>query len=207
LKSKRKRSNDQGLEGRSLAPNFYTQYSQRGFTLIELLVATSILGVIGLTILTAFASGLHVFERVQAFGGAQAEVLLAFEEMEKDIKDVFPLSSIAFEGDAQSIAFPVIVETSEIIDGEEGFVSSIGKVSYYIDDAVYIENVGRGLMRAVQDYSQAIAGTEAAADQSEYPTPIEDLAFEYYYFDEESEQYGWQSSWSGEDEFLPLQCQ
>ena len=91
---------------RILYANRCTLYAEKGFTLIEILVATSILGIIGLTILTTFASGLHVFERVQTFGGSQADVLLAFEEMEKDIRNVFPLSTIAFEGDTQSMTFP-----------------------------------------------------------------------------------------------------
>jgi len=198
----------QDLEGHEksdsyfLFPSPYPLSPKKGFTLIEILVATSILGVIGLTILTTFASGLHVFERVQAFGGVQSDVLLAFEEMERDIKNIFPFSTIAFEGSTQSIAFPAVIETSELIDGKEELVSTIGRVSYYIDDATYIGDREKGLMRAVQNYSQAVAGEEVAEDQNDYLTPLEDLSFEYYYFDEEAETYGWQGSWSGEDETL-----
>ena len=176
--------------------------SEKGFTLIEVLVATSILGVIGLTILTTFASGFHVFERVQTFGGPQADVLLALEEMEKDIRNVFPLSTIAFEGDTQSMTFPAVIEAFEMIDGEEKIISSIGRVSYYIDDATYVNEVTKGLIRAQHNYSQAIAGAQAQEDQSETLASIEDLALEYYYYNEEAEEHGWQSSWSSEEENL-----
>jgi len=191
----------EGLEGRNLTPNPYTPNPKQGFTLIELLVTTSILGIIGLTILTTFASGLNVFERVEAFGGAQTDVLLALEEMEKDIKNVFPFSTIMLEGDAQSITFPAVIETYEP-DDEENIISSVGTISYYIDDATYIDNVAKGLMRAVRNYSQAIAGAEAAEDQSSYLAPIEDLSFQYYYYDENLEEYGWKDSWNDTDETL-----
>ena len=176
--------------------------TQKGFTLIEILVATSILGVIGLTILTTFASGLRVFERVQTFGGSQADVLLAFEEMERDIRNVFPLSSIPFEGDAQSMAFPAVIEVFEEDGDEEDIVSSIGKVSYFIDDATYINEVAKTLIRVQQNYSQAIAGAQAQEDEREPLAAIEDIAFEYYYYDEDAETYGWQSAWSTEEENL-----
>ena len=176
--------------------------SDKGFTLIEIMVATSILGVIGLTILTTFASGLHVFERVQTFGGPQADVLLALEEMEKDIRNVFPYSTIAFKGDTQSITFPTVIETFETIDGEEEVVSSIGKVSYYIANVTYINEITKGLIRAQHNYSQAITGVEAPEDQSETLASIEDLAFEYYFYNEDTEEYGWQSLWSAEEENL-----
>jgi prepilin-type N-terminal cleavage/methylation domain-containing protein len=180
----------------------HTLSAEKGFTLIELLVATSILGIIGLTILTTFASGFHVFERVQAFGGAQADVFLAFEEMEKDLKNLFPLSSIAFEGDAQSVAFPAVIETSELIDGEESVVSSVGKVSYFTDQATYFNDAEKGLTRAAQGYAQAIAETEAQDDQKITLAPVESLLFEYYTYNEETKEYGWQGSWSGKDENL-----
>ena len=176
--------------------------AQKGFTLIEILVATSILGVIGLTILTTFGSGLHVYERVQAFGGSQAEVLLALEEMERDIKNVFPMSTVAFEGDSHRIAFPAVIEILEIIDGKESVVPSVGRISYYIDEATYIDNAGKSLMRVEQNYSLAIAGGDAQEDQGESLALIEELAFEYYYYDENAQTYGWQNSWSGEEETL-----
>ena len=68
--------------------NFDTSHFKKGFTLIELLVSTSILGIIGLTILATFGSGFQVYERVDNFGGAQAEILLALEEIERDLRNV-----------------------------------------------------------------------------------------------------------------------
>ena len=187
---------------RELCANRCSLTARDGFTLIEILVATSILGVIGLTILTTFGSGLHVYERVQAFGGSQAEVLLALEEMERDIKNVFPMSAVAFEGDSHRIAFPAVIEILEIIDGKESVVPSVGRISYYIDEAIYMDDVEKSLMRVQQNYSLAVAGGDAQEGQGETLALIEDLAFEYYYYDEEAKTYGWQNSWSGEEETL-----
>jgi len=136
--------------------------SDEGFTLIELMVAASIIGLIGLTILTTFGSGFYVYERVQSFGGVQADVLLSLEEMEKNLRNLFPSSTIGFEGDAQSIAFPTIVETIETVDAEEVVTSSVGKISYYLDD---VDGDTRALMSKQQDYSQAVAKIETAEGQ------------------------------------------
>ena len=72
-------------------------YASNAFTLIELMVSSTILVLIGAAVLTTFASGLHVYERVQSYGGVQADVLLALEQMEHDIANTFMLSEVPFE--------------------------------------------------------------------------------------------------------------
>ena len=167
---------------------------KQGFTLIELLVATSIMGIIGLTILTTFGSGFHVYERVQTFGGAQADVLLALEEIEKNLRNVFPMSTIAFVGDAQSITFPAVIEKLETIGDEEKVLLSIGKISYSFDSET------KEFIRSEQDYSQAVAGSEGNAAQRNILGLIEDIKFSYYSHNKEEEAFSWKDSWSAEEE-------
>lgn len=83
-------------------------FAKNGFTLIEVLVSASILGVIGLTILTTFGSGFHVYQRVQTYGGVQANVLLALEEIEQNLHNAIVLSTLKVEGDAKAIAIPIV---------------------------------------------------------------------------------------------------
>jgi len=172
-----------------------------GFTLIELMVAASIMGVIGLTILSTFASGFHVFERIQSFGGAQADILLALEEMEKDLKNTFPYLTFPFEGDTQSMIFPAVIETIRTDDDEEENISLIGRISYFVEDAIYLNEVSKGLIRVEQNYSQASAGNEVTVEQGNILAYIEDLSLEYYSYseDEDAQDYGWVSSWSDDE--------
>ena len=170
----------------------------KGFTLIELMVSASILGFIGLAILTTFGSGFHVYERVQSYGGLQADALLSLEEMERDLRSAFPFSTIGFEGSAQKIAFPAMIETVEMIEDEERIVPSVGKVSYYIKE----DNEQSVLIRDQWGYSQA-GKAQAKEYQSSLLTYVKELQLSYYYFDEENSEYGWKESWSEEDENLP----
>lgn len=169
-----------------------------GFTLVELLIAASILGMIALAVLSAFATGFHAFERVQAFGGARAQVLLALEEMEKDLRNTFRLAQIPFEGGTQKAAFPAIVTD---VDDEGNGVVSPGRKSYYFDSQEKV------LMVQEEDYVQAHAESPAAAPV--VLAPIENLKFQYYFYiktikqdGKESIEYGWKDVW-GQDDGMP----
>src|SRR3990167_7818362 len=109
-------SREQGLD-KGLNPIPSTLNPEQGFTLIELMVAASILGLIGLAILTTFGSGFSVYERVQAYGGTQADALLALEEIERDVRNIFQMPTIPVEGGSDRVAFPAIIETVEEGEG------------------------------------------------------------------------------------------
>lgn len=173
---------------------------EKAFTLIELLVAASILGLIGLAILTTFGSGFRVYERLQSFGGVQADALLSLEEMEKNLRNIFPFSGIGFEGDAQGMAFPKVIDTLETVGDEEGVVSSVGRILYYLDEA---GDGTKALMSRQQDYPQAVAEPNTEGDQGNTLAVVEDMKLSYYFFDEEAGGYGWKDSWIAEDGALP----
>jgi len=174
--------------------------TEKGFTLIEVLVATSILGLISLTILTTFGSGFAVYERVQSYGGGQADALLALEEMETRLRSLFPFSEIRFEGEAQKISFPAIIETIVIVDDEDMAVSSIGQISYYLDRQ---ENDETMLTSGQKNYSQALSGVEAVENISVSLASVKDLRFRYYAFDKKEGTYVWKDSWPAEEVNLP----
>jgi len=171
----------------------YTLSAKNGFTLIELLIATSILGVIGLTILATFGSGFHVYQRVQTYGGVQANVLLALEEIEQNLRNAIVLSTIRVEGDSQAIAIPAIIESVEIDKGEERIVSSVGRVSYFFDDAA------ESLIKTEQDYAQVISKINAREDQTESLATIDGMTISYYSYDEEEKTYNWSNLWDVEE--------
>lgn len=162
------------------------------------MTSASILGLIGLAILTTFASGFHVYERVQSFGGLQADVLLSLEEMERDLSNTFPFLGIGVNGEAREITFPAMIEAIELVEGEETAVLSVGRVSYYLDS----EGEQKTLVRNAEDYSGAGSDDKSGEGQSRSLTYVKDLTLSYYFFDEENQEYVWKESWS-EEEGLP----
>ena len=170
---------------------------QSGFTLIELMVAASIMGLIGLAILTTFGSGFSVYERVQAYGGTQADALLALEEFERDVRNIFPMPTIPVEAEADRIAFPAVIETyEEEEEGDTQLHSSIGKISYFLE-GMGVE--GKVLKKSTQNYSGAVAGSTDSADTGETLVTVNNLAFRYYSYNPEEGKYHWGDTWS-EDE-------
>jgi len=176
--------------------------SRRGFTLVEVLVAATILGFIGLAILTTFGSGFHVYERIQSYGGVQTDALLSLEEIEKNLRNTFPLSSIGFKGDEQQLSFPVLIEKSMISgNGEEVFYSSVGRVTYYLEDRGAEK---KALKKKLQDYPQAALESETASFSETTSVPyVKDLAFRYFSYDDKSQGYAWTNAWTQEDGGFP----
>lgn len=167
---------------------------RRGFTLIELLIAASILGMVSLAVLSVFGTGLRTFDRVQAFGGSQAGLLLFLEKFETDVRNAFELPGASFSGSARSMSFAGV--TSKLDEEDNPFVA-LGKKSYLFDDA---QNV---LVSQEEDYPEALSSSSDV--RSERVAAVTDVRFQYYAYTKEVEEeqekieYGWQDAWSEED--------
>jgi prepilin-type N-terminal cleavage/methylation domain-containing protein len=180
-----------------LSPERYTLNAKQGFTLIEVMIAASILGVIGLTILATFASGFRVYERIQTFGGAQADVLIALETLERDLHNTFFLSSIPVSGTSASIAIPAVIEVVETVDGEEKLLTSLGRYFY-----TYSSSDG-SIKRVQQNYGAAASDKAPDVDDIDPLANVEDITFSFYAYDQENQQYSWSSGWDkGENKVL-----
>lgn len=185
----------EGIGKQKLTPNPYTLYPVKGFTLIELLVATSILGMIGAAILATFGSGFQVYERVQAYGRTQTDVFLSLEAMEADLKNTFPLSGIDFIGEAKKISFPGLIAG---VDNQGNPGTSLGKISYYLDSQK------KTLVKEKQEYPLAVSSSPPQESGLETLASLEDIQFDYYYFDPETERYDWKSDWDLAQEGMPI---
>ncbi len=180
-----------------LNPEPRTLNPEKAFTLVELLIAASIIGMISIAILSSFGIGFHTFERVQAFGGSQMDILLSIEEIERDLRNTFPLSGIPFTGNSQNMTFAGLFSQWDEEKEEETVV--LGKKSYSLD------STSKALVRKQQEYSRAIAESTGTEQEAEILAFVEDLQFSYYYYkkelqdDKEKIEFGWKNSWGQED--------
>ena len=142
---------------------------------------------IAVAIFSTFASGLNVYKRVRSYAGTQTDVLLAFEKMERDLRNMFNFSGIDFVGDTKKIAFAGLVKTVDTAGNQK---VSLGRISYYLDDET------GALVKEEQDYPQAVSGIEAGQSNFKVLAPIEDINFNYYYFNSETEKQDKKGSWS-----------
>lgn len=178
----------------------YPLSPDKGFTLVELLVATSIMGMIALAVLSAFGTGFYAFGRVESFAGAQADILLALDRWERDVRNSFPSAAVEFKGDSQSISFPSLITVFD--EEDQGEAVSLGQVSYSFDEQEKTFTI------APTDYvsSPSAGGQEPPAEVLAH---VEDLHFSYYFYkkeikgEEEKVEHGWQGSWTQQDEGIP----
>ena len=172
----------------------------KGFTLVELLIVASILGMVALAVLSSFDAGFRVFAHIQTFGGTQADVLLAMERFERDVKNAFRLSEITFDGGTKEISFPTVVTR---LDEEDNERVSLGKITYRFDSSQ------KAFVVKEEGYAGSVAGEGSGETSSEILAYIEDLNFNYYFYrkemegDQERVDYGWKAVWNGEEEGLP----
>ena len=172
----------------------------KGFTLVELLIVASILGMVALAVLSSFDAGFRTFAHIQTFGGTQADVLLAMERFERDVKNAFRLSEITFDGGTKEISFPTVVTR---LDEEDNERVSLGKITYRFDSSQ------KAFVVKEEGYAGSVAGEGSGETSSEILAYIEDLNFNYYFYrkemegDQERVDYGWKAVWNGEEEGIP----
>jgi len=167
--------------------------TQSAFTLVELIIVAAILCIIGLAIVSTFSGGLNIYYRMRGYSTVKADVLLALEKMDKDIRNTFAFKDIDFVGSAKKMTFPALVRSYG--DKDTPYMS-VGSVSYFIDD-------GSGkseLAREEKDYHASSMKEAAAKGVITDIAAIEGLNFKYYSYDPINKTYDWQSSWDKTEE-------
>jgi len=166
--------------------------AEAGFTLVELLVITAILGMIAMAVVSGFASGLRVYQRVQGYEGFQNDVLLALEKMERDIRNTMDFNEIKFIGDRKSVSFAGLVAST---DRKGKQAMKPGRILYYlagVKDMLFREE--QHYPRAISDEIRKGKGARKALVQ------LKSARFSYYYFDSDEKEYKWKDSWKPDDE-------
>ena len=163
-------------------------HKAHGFTLIELMLVAVLLGIVGLAIVATFAGGLKIFDRAENYTAAKADVFLAMEKLEKDLRSAFPVKGIDFIGEARKMAFPAILQRFSAKGRAE---ESLGSVSYYRGDA----GDAGVLSREEKTYAEAVKKENSGHGEIEELASIQDIHFQYLSYDPQTETYRWDALW------------
>lgn len=168
----------------------------QGFTIIELLVAAAIMSMVSLAILSTFSTGMHAFERVQSFGGRQADVLLFLEGFERDLRNTCALSQVKFEGTAQTMSFAAVGTKLVAGEQEQGDEEAIllGKKSYYFDNGILVSQQSDLTQPDATQVTQKVSVTSVQFQYYSYRKTVED--------ETEKREFSWQGTWA-EEETIP----
>lgn len=157
------------------------QRLNKGFTLIEVLIAASIAAILGLAILATFSVGFKTYTKLKNGNLAEADVLLSFEKIEKDLRNTFHFSGITFTGDKRSFSFAGFINHSY----------SIGRISYFFDT-----KTGSFLIKTEQPYSYSLLNNSTDDIDTQVIASLKDMVFSYYSFNSATKQYGWNDSFN-----------
>ncbi len=138
---------------------------KRAFTLIELLLVLLLLGSVMTVVMACFDGGFRVYARVSAFGTGEADIYLAGEVMERDLRNAVDMEGVPFQGDAGVLAFATVV-----YDGSgEGRPASVR----------YAMVAGRGVTRSVASLVPVAGGESPAASMEWWLADGYRLVFSY----------------------------
>ncbi|MFH1199366.1 MAG: type II secretion system protein [Candidatus Omnitrophota bacterium] len=153
-----------------------------GFTLIELMVVASILVILTIAVSSAFLAGLNVYNRARSFAAGQADILLAFEKMERNFKNSVSIFGKKYVFEGKKLSFPIITREVDT-KGKENIVLS--EVVYYFD---YQQKA------ILEQYQNSLEARKLAS--------AEDLAFSYCSFNPVNRKCVW-GSFPGDGLTLP----
>ena len=147
--------------------------------MVELLVTAAILGIISMAVISTFAAGLKVYEKVRNYSDERVDALIALEKMERDILNLVNFSGIDFVGEKEKISFAGLTK-----EGKPG------KILYYMRSGM------RGaLVREEVGYARAISKTNRKRGKTEELAALRDMDFEYYYYNKVTAAYLWKDEW------------
>jgi prepilin-type N-terminal cleavage/methylation domain-containing protein len=167
--------------------------SKKGFTLVELMIVAGIMCIIGLAITSTFAGGLKVYYKMRSYSTVKADVLLALERIEKDIRNAFAFADMDFVGTSRKVTFPALVRS---YDADDIPYMSVGSAAYFTSE----RSKKRQIAREEKNYSISSMKAEGSKGVVADIAAVDSMSFEYYSYDPLSDAYVWKDSWDKREE-------
>ncbi len=161
------------------------------FSLIELVVVLLIMGTVGSVVVACFMGGVRAYERARDFGRGEADACLAFERLERDLRNAVVVPGIQFEGNLSGMKFATVTTAPDALRSDE----------IAVDLVQYSERVGDGVIRM----AQILGESPTQLDMGDSILPVDTaMRLAYYGGGEGQRGAGWSDTWQSESN-LPRQ--
>jgi type II secretory pathway pseudopilin PulG len=124
------------------------------FSLIELIVVLLIMGSVGSVIVACFMGGVRAYERARDFGRGETDAYLAFEVLERDLKNSVGVPGLPFKGAPSRMQFATVQ------------VVPVAEFGDSVDVAVvrYWKNPGDGVVRSVTTLGDPVSDVSGGGE-------------------------------------------
>ncbi|MFA5069513.1 MAG: prepilin-type N-terminal cleavage/methylation domain-containing protein [Candidatus Omnitrophota bacterium] len=189
----------------------------KGFTLIELLISISIFSLIAVVMYACFRSGIAAYGRISQEAAFQQKLRFVLSVVEKDFRNAYLSSSIAFKGEEHRLSFASLID-----DGDNAPIGT-GRISYETEgsgnDLSLIrrrESLRQAMSAILAEYStDNKTSVKARGVYDVLLDKVLDIKFSYLYLDDrqlhldggedsrgQRSSYEWIASW--QEDVLPL---
>jgi len=168
---------------------------RKGFTLIELLVSITIFALAGVAVYTVLANGITAWRRGNKDRTYLRKIRLTTESMARDLRNTFKFSGIAFEGEEDSIIFPVLTlgkPDPDLDENETGY--EVGRVAYFYDKG------RKAMCKEEKSFPEAYQQEEGTGAGKVLFEHLRKLEFSYCYLDNATGDYKWKDDWKKEEQ-------
>ena len=162
-----------------------TERRSSAFSLIELIVVLLMMGTVGSVVIACFMGGVRAYERARDFGRDEADALLAFEQIEQDLKSAVMVPGVPFEGDSANMRFATLTTPAGATPVDEIAVAGIH----------YRSQPGAGVARVMEIIGDKVAVSDAG--DAVLPEYIQ-MQLAYYGSDDGNAASGWVAMWQSE---------
>jgi len=160
------------------------------FSLLELIVVLLIMGTVGSVIVACFMGGVRAYERARDFGRGEVDACLAFELLERDLKNSVRVPGIPFAGEGMVMQFPTATSASGVKGGGGTDVTVVR----------YWERHGGGIMRSMATLG-AIASAAPGQEEETLISGEASMRLSYRKGEAPPAQSHWVETWQSTSNF------
>lgn len=172
---------------------------KRGFTLIELIVSITIFALAGTAVLAVLTNGITAWRRGNKDRTYLRKIRLVTESMARDLRNTFKFSGIAFEGEEDSVIFPVLISSEP--DSNPGEDETGHETGHEVGRVVYFYDKKRKVMcKEEKTFSEVYQQEGEVGKGKVLFEHLRKLEFSYCYLDNATGDYKWKDDWKKEEQ-------
>lgn len=157
-------------------------FKAKSFTLIEVLVGVMVFAILSLCVGNILVSGIKIYKKAQSMNKRDGMISLTLERIYQDLLSRVDEPVAGFYRNDSEFSFVSLNPSGRL-----------QKITYFLTPS-------RSLFRRKEDFASFLSGENNFSD-SELLKEVEEVEYEFYYLDLQTNQYLWKKTWEKSEGF------